>query len=99
VWDGSRLILQADNDFDSDGRALMDEFSDAISACLKDVDDGNIVVEKIAHLRHPKIPRARSRYLTVLMSVFQPCGGWGFFPFFSDSGPNPVAGIQVASHS
>src|SRR4051794_30524061 len=25
-WDGSRLVLQADNDFDSNGLALLDEF-------------------------------------------------------------------------
>ena len=49
-WDGSRLILQADNDFDSDGLALMDEFSDAISACLKDVGNGSIVVQSITEL-------------------------------------------------
>src|SRR6267143_2740844 len=36
-WDGSRLILQADNDFDSNGLALLDEFSDAIFcvSCLR----------------------------------------------------------------
>jgi hypothetical protein len=47
---------------------------------------------------HLKIPRTRSRYLTVLMSLFQPCGG-GDFSVLSDSGPNPAAGIQAASHS
>jgi hypothetical protein len=26
VWDGSQLILQAENDFDSNGLALVDEF-------------------------------------------------------------------------
>jgi hypothetical protein len=43
-WDGSQLILQADNDFDSDGRALLDEFSDAISACIKDGFDGDLEI-------------------------------------------------------
>ena len=33
-WDGARLILQADNDFDSTGQALLEEFSDAVCACL-----------------------------------------------------------------
>lgn len=32
--DGERVILQADNDFDSDGQALLDEFSDAVCACI-----------------------------------------------------------------
>jgi hypothetical protein len=34
LWDGSQIILQAENDFDSDGLALMDELSDALSACV-----------------------------------------------------------------
>ena len=33
-WDGTRLMLLAENDFDSDGLALLDEFSDAISASI-----------------------------------------------------------------
>lgn len=32
------LVLQADNDFDPDGRALMDEFSDCISAYIGPFD-------------------------------------------------------------
>jgi hypothetical protein len=51
VWDGSQLILQADNDFDSNGLALVDEFSDAISACIKDGFDGNIEVLSIHESR------------------------------------------------
>ncbi len=46
-WDGSRLLLHAENDFDPNGRALMDEFSDAISACIKEGFDGNIEVVSI----------------------------------------------------
>jgi hypothetical protein len=46
-WDGSRLILQADNDFDSNGIALLDEFSDAISASLTDGFDGDIDVVSV----------------------------------------------------
>jgi len=41
-WDGSRLILQADSDFDSEGLALMDEFSDSISANIATGFDGDI---------------------------------------------------------
>ena len=40
VWDGSQLTLQAENDFDSNGLALVDEFSDAISACIEGGFDG-----------------------------------------------------------
>lgn len=33
-WGGGVLLLTAENDYDPEGLALMDEFSDAISACL-----------------------------------------------------------------
>ena len=33
-WDGARVILQADNDYDPSGEALLDEFSDAVCACI-----------------------------------------------------------------
>lgn len=39
TWDGSRLILQADNGFDSNGLALIDEFSDCISAYIAELFD------------------------------------------------------------
>ena len=41
-WAGSQLILQADNDYDSNGQALMDEVSDAISACISNAEDGDV---------------------------------------------------------
>jgi hypothetical protein len=45
-WDSLNkcLVLQADNDFDNNGLALMDEFSDAITAYIKDAGDGEIRV-------------------------------------------------------
>lgn len=43
-WNGAQLILQADNDYDSNGKALTDEFSDAISACISNAGDGDIEV-------------------------------------------------------
>ena len=46
-WDGRRLILQADNDIDSNGLALTDEFSDAIAAYVAELFDGKIKVESI----------------------------------------------------
>jgi len=33
-WDGQLLWLEAENDYDPDGRALLDEFSDAVVACV-----------------------------------------------------------------
>ena len=43
-WDGSQLTLHADNDFDSKGFALRDEFSDAISGCVSNRFDGDIEI-------------------------------------------------------
>jgi hypothetical protein len=47
VWDGLALTLRADNDFDANGHALMDEFSDAISACIAGALDGDIEVVSV----------------------------------------------------
>jgi hypothetical protein len=49
-WNGSQLILTAENDFDEDGRALTDEFSDAISACISEGFDGGIRVISVREL-------------------------------------------------
>ena len=49
-WDGTRLIVQAENDFDSDGLALMDEFSDCLSAYMAEPFDGDIKVESVTGL-------------------------------------------------
>jgi hypothetical protein len=49
-WDGSRLILQADNDFDSSGLALLDEFSDAISTYVQEPVDGEIEIVSVTVL-------------------------------------------------
>jgi hypothetical protein len=50
TWNGLALILQAENDFDPEGLALIDEFSDAISAYIADGFDGNIRVLSAARL-------------------------------------------------
>ena len=41
-WDGSRLVLAAENDYDPNGQALLDEFSDALSAYVRGGFDGEI---------------------------------------------------------
>ncbi len=41
------LILSAENDFDSNGLALMDEFSDCISAYTNGGNDGSMVVKSV----------------------------------------------------
>jgi hypothetical protein len=47
-WDGSRLILQVENDFDSNGLATWDEFSDCICAFVPGGFDGEIKLESIS---------------------------------------------------
>ena len=49
-WDGERLPLQADNDFDEKGDALADEFSDAIAACIAPGFDGSIATVSVVKL-------------------------------------------------
>jgi len=49
-WDGELLTLQAENDVDSDGEALSDEFSDAISACIAPTFDGSIAKVSVVKL-------------------------------------------------
>jgi hypothetical protein len=50
-WDGAHLTLTAENDFDPEGLALSDEFSDEICACiggLADADCWRISVTQVA---------------------------------------------------
>lgn len=49
-WDDSRLLLQADNAYDTNGSALTDEFSDAIAACIAEGLNGSITVESVTAL-------------------------------------------------
>jgi hypothetical protein len=53
-WDGELLTLCAENDFDENGEALADEFSDAISACIAPGFDGSIAKVSIVSL--PDMP-------------------------------------------
>ena len=46
-WKNGQLVLQAENDWDTDGLALIDEFSDAISACCAESFDGGIEIQSI----------------------------------------------------
>jgi hypothetical protein len=46
-WDRTRLLLYAENDWDGDAKALIDEFSDAISACVQGGFEGDIKIVAI----------------------------------------------------
>jgi hypothetical protein len=41
-WESSRLVLRAENDFDDDGEATLDEFSECITAHV--AEPGNFVI-------------------------------------------------------
>ena len=47
IWDGGHLELVAENNFDSTGLALLDEFSDSIAAYISEPFDGEIKVKSI----------------------------------------------------
>ena len=47
IWDGSRLVLAAISDYDSDGQALLDEFSDCVSAYVVGHFDSDMRVESV----------------------------------------------------
>ncbi len=50
-WDGSRLVLRSENDFDADGRATLDEFGDAISAYVAHPGQSSISIQSVQELR------------------------------------------------
>jgi hypothetical protein len=50
TWDGSRLILEGENEDDSNGLELLDEFSDCLSAHIAELFDGEIKVESVTRL-------------------------------------------------
>lgn len=50
VWDGSRLTLTAENDYDPKGLALLDEFSDCLSAFVVGGFDGDLKVKSVAEV-------------------------------------------------
>jgi hypothetical protein len=49
-WDGSRLVLRSENDFDADGKATLDEFSDSIFAYVADPGEFRIATESVQEL-------------------------------------------------
>lgn len=47
TWDGEQLILCAENDWDPDGKAILDEFSDAVSACISGTFESELQIRSI----------------------------------------------------
>ena len=50
AWDGKTLVLEAENDFDEEGLALQDEFSDCISAYITTPFDGQLRVVSVTKI-------------------------------------------------
>jgi hypothetical protein len=51
-WDGTSLWLEAQNDYDANGAALLDEFSDAVVACIKASGTLSFAVESVQEVVH-----------------------------------------------
>jgi len=51
-WDGSRLILRSENDFDENGHATWDEFDDCITAYISSPGDCQTRIESITEFDH-----------------------------------------------
>jgi len=49
-WKDGVLRMSATNDFDKDGNALLDEFSDAVHACVHYSGKISIRVESVTHV-------------------------------------------------
>ena len=47
TWDGASLHLSVENDFDKNGLATWDEFSDEITACIEALFDGDLVIVSV----------------------------------------------------
>ena len=51
-WDGARLVLVSENDFDETGQATLDEFGDCISAYIADPGGSRITIESVSEFDH-----------------------------------------------
>ena len=49
-WDGSRLVLESENDFDENGGATLDEFGDCVSAYVSDPAGSRICIESVSRI-------------------------------------------------
>src|SRR5439155_1050678 len=65
-WNGESLILTAENDFDAEGRALTDEFSDAIAACSLTVSTDVFAYYRSQLFDQPACAEERSPFMRVL---------------------------------
>lgn len=50
-YDDGQLTLVAENDFDPNGLALMDEFSDCLSSFIATPFDGDLIVKSTVRIR------------------------------------------------
>jgi len=47
TWNGKELKLVAENDFDNNGEALLDEFGDCLAAYVKDYFDSETRIQSV----------------------------------------------------
>lgn len=51
-WDGARLVLRSENDFDETGQATLDEFGDCIAAYVTEYEGSSIRIESVSKFDH-----------------------------------------------
>jgi hypothetical protein len=51
-WDGTRLVLRSENDFDETGQATLDEFGDCIAAYVTEYEGSSIRIESVSEFDH-----------------------------------------------
>jgi len=60
-WVGDRLILVADNDYDSDGEALADEFSDTVAAYAPGTFGYRVTIQSVTTVESASSPSVDSK--------------------------------------
>jgi len=49
-WDGAKLVLRSENDFDETGLATLDEFGDCIAAYVTNYEGSSIRIESVCEI-------------------------------------------------
>ena len=50
IWDGKKIVLTVENDFDNDGLATLDEFGDCLAAYVKDYFDCTVTIDSVTRI-------------------------------------------------
>ena len=50
TWDGEKLMLTVENDFDNDGLATLDELGDCLAAYVSDYSDCTVSIDSVMNI-------------------------------------------------